>query len=317
MRIAYHTLDVFTDRIFGGNPLAVFPDATGIPEACLGKIARELNLSESVFVFPATEGGTRRIRIFTPGAEVPFAGHPTIGTAFLLVDEGSAEWTSDPGETVVKIVLEETVGPVPVDVFLEGGRATSARLTTAGAHQEWPLDVEAGALAAMLGLDAADIGVPGGLTGANPTRALEPCFASAGLPFAIVPVRSVEAAGRARLDEATRTRVLGSSPRATFVYVVAPGGDPGVDLHVRMFAPEIGVPEDPATGSACAALGGYLASRLEAEAGEAVWRVEQGIEMGRASILDVDVLTEHGRPTRVRVAGRCVRVARAEMEIAT
>jgi trans-2,3-dihydro-3-hydroxyanthranilate isomerase len=317
MRISYHTLDVFTDHIFGGNPLAVFPDATVIPEALLGRIARELNLSETVFVYPPTAGGTRRVRIFTPGAEVPFAGHPTIGTAFFLADEGSPGDRRGPDDTEMSIVLEEAVGPVPVDVFMDGNRATSARLTTTGTHEEWPLDADAEALAAMLGLEPGDIGLPDGLTGRAPTRPLEACFASGGLPFAIVPVKSVEAAGRARLDEAARTQALGSSPPATFVYVVAPGGAPGVDLHVRMFAPEIGVPEDPATGSACAALGGYLGSRLEADTADAAWRVEQGIEMGRPSRLELDVRTEHRRPTRVRVAGRCVRVASAEMEIPT
>ena len=312
MRIPYFTLDVFTDRLFGGNPLAVFPDATAIPDRLLGEIARELNLSESVFVFPPTKGGTRRVRIFTPGAEVPFAGHPTIGTAFFLVDEGLV----DPaGRTAIAVVLEAGVGPVPVEVFVEGGRATAARLTTAGAHEEWPLEADPVALAAMLALEPGDLGIAARSTGAFPMRALEPCFASAGLPYVIVPVKTVEAAARARLDDAARARALGPSPPATFVYVVAPGGAPGVDLHVRMFAPEVGVPEDPATGSACAALGGYLASRLVSDTGEAAWRIEQGIEMNRPSILDLDVRVEDGRPTRVRVAGRCVRVARAEMEI--
>ena len=313
MRIPYHTLDVFTDRLFGGNPLAVFPDATKIPEPLLGTIARELNLSESVFVYPPLRGGTRRVRIFTPGAEVPFAGHPTIGTAFFLVDEGLVSATGA-GETV-EVVLEEGVGPVSVDVFLEGGRAAAARLTTAGAHEEWPLAAEASTLASMLGVDPDDIGIAGPSDAAFPTRDLEPCFASAGLPYVIVPVRSIEAAARARLDEAARVRALGSAPPATFVYVVAPGGAEGVDFHVRMFAPEVGVPEDPATGSACAALGGYLASRLVAGTGDASWRIEQGIEVSRPSILDLDVRAEPGRAPRVRVAGRCVRVARAEMEI--
>lgn len=314
MRIPYHTLDVFTDRLFGGNPLAVFPDATAIPEPLLGAIARELNLSESVFVYPPSRGGTRRVRIFTPGAEVPFAGHPTIGTAFFLVDEGLVDASAGAGEAV-EVVLEEGVGPVSVDVFMEDGRAAAARLTTAGAHEEWPLAADASALAAMLGVEPDDIGIAGAPEAAFPTRALEPSFASAGLPYVIVPLRSIEAATRARLDEAGRARALGPSPPATFVYVVAPGGAEGVDFHVRMFAPEVGVPEDPATGSACAALGGYLAGRLVAGEGEASWRIEQGIEMSRPSILDLDVRAQPDRAPRVRVGGRCVRVARAEMEI--
>lgn len=315
MLIPYHTLDVFTDRVFGGNPLAVFPDATGIPEELLGKVARELNLSESVFVYPPQEGNTRRVRIFTPGAEVPFAGHPTIGTAFFLVDEGLV--TTPPGANRVSLVLEESVGPVQVEVSLEGGRPGRARLTTPGVHEEWPLPLDPASVAAIVGLDADDIALHDGLEGRAPTISLEPTFASAGLPYLIVPVRSVEAAGRARLDEAARRRLLGPKPPATFVYLVAPCDDPGVDLHVRMFAPEVGVPEDPATGSACAALGGYLAQRLDAGEGEASWRIQQGIEMGRPSILELDVRVEDSRPTRVRVAGECVRVAEAVMEIPT
>lgn len=314
MPVPYHTLDVFTHRRFGGNPLAVFPDARGIPEALLQTVARELNLSETVFVYPpATAAGTRRVRIFTPGAEVPFAGHPTVGTAWFLVHAG--EVTPPEGASAVRVVLEEGVGPVEVEVALDGGRPVSARLTTAAPHREWPLTADPADLAAMLSLAPADVGIPAGLPGPGATGPLDPAYASAGLPYVVIPVRSVEAAGRARLDEAARRRVLGAAPPATFVYVVAPGGDSGVDVHVRMFAPEVGVPEDPATGSACAALGGYLGSRLGVSDGEAAWRVAQGVEMGRPSLLELDVRVAGGRPTRVRVGGGCVAVARAHMEI--
>lgn len=320
MNAVYHTLDVFTDRIFGGNPLAVFPDAGPIPDALLGPIARELNLSETVFVYPPeTAAGTRRVRIFTPGAEVPFAGHPTVGTAWFLVASGAVEVPPGAGDgSGVTVVLEEKVGPVAVEVSLEDDVLVSARLTTAAAHREWPLHASPDDLAAMLCLESHDIGIPRGLAGdggIGATEALEPVFASAGLPYVVVPVGSVEAAGRARLDPAVRRRVLGHEPPATFVYVVAPGGAPGVDLHARMFAPEVGVPEDPATGSACAALGGYLGARLRARNGHAAWRVEQGVEMGRPSILALDVEVDGGVPTRVRVGGSCVLVARGEMEI--
>lgn len=325
MPVVYHTLDVFTDRIFGGNPLAVFPDARAVPEALLGRIARELNLSETVFVYPPdTAEGTRRIRIFTPGAEVPFAGHPTVGTAWFLVASGAVDGSAKHGDGGrVTLVLEEKVGPVSVEVALEDGRPVSARLTTAVAHREWPLDAPPETVAAMVSLDPDDVGIPRGLPGVGgngadglgATEALTPAFASAGLPYVVVPVRSVEAAGRARLDVAARRDALGADPPARFVYVVAPGGAPGVDLHVRMFAPDVGVPEDPATGSACAALGGYLGTRLRARSGDAAWRVEQGVEMGRPSILELDVRVEHGRPARVRVGGSCVSVARCEMEL--
>ncbi|MBT8337343.1 MAG: PhzF family phenazine biosynthesis protein [Gemmatimonadetes bacterium] len=315
MRARYVTLDVFTDTLFGGNPLAVFPDADRIPERHLGSIARELNLSETVFVYPPkTSAGTKRVRIFTPGAEVPFAGHPTVGTAWWLVASGTVATPRDADhDAPVHIVLEEGVGPVAVEVNRVEGRPTSARLTTAADHIEWPLPASPLDLAPMLGLEAEDVGLPEGLVGQ--TGPLEPAFASAGLPFVVVPVRSAEAAGRARLDQPARARLLGTDPPATFVYVVAPARDSRVHLHVRMFAPEIGVPEDPATGSACAALGGYLGRRLLTDTGDASWQVQQGIEMGRPSRLALDVRVEAGRPTRVRVGGSCVLVAHAEMEI--
>lgn len=315
MRAEYDTLDVFTDRVFGGNPLAVFPDASAIPEAFLQAIARELNLSETVFVYPPLEGGTRRVRIFTPGAEVPFAGHPTIGTAFFLVDSGAV--AAPDGASSIDVTLEEAVGPVAVEVSLDAGVPSFARLTAGAPYEEWPLDAPASAVADMLGLAPSDIGIGVGLPGPARTTPLHPAFGSVGLPFVIVPVVSTEVARRAALNTDVRQRVLGAAPPATFIYVVAPGEHDGVELHTRMFAPEIGVPEDPATGSACAALGGYLARRLEGSLDRGSWRIEQGVEMGRPSLLELDVVTERDRPSRIRVGGRSVRVATAEMEIPT
>ncbi len=315
MRVEYHTLDVFTDRIFGGNPLAVFPDATPIPAHLLQAVARELNLSETVFVYPANGEATRRVRIFTPGAEVPFAGHPTIGTASFLVDSGAVE--CDPDASHVQVILEEGIGPVSVDVTVQDGAVSFARLTTGTPYREWPLEAHVDEVAAMVGLGPGDIGISsGGLYGplAGPLR---PAFGSCGLPYVIVPVASVEAAGRAALNPEMRKRALGADPPGTFVYVVAPAESDGVQVHTRMFAPEVGVPEDPATGSACAALGGYLARRLAPSEDRASWSVEQGLEMGRPSLLELDVLAKHDHPPRIRVGGRCVRVARAEMEIPT
>lgn len=318
MNARYHTLDVFTDRIFGGNPLAVFPEATGIPDALLAPIARELNLSETVFVYPPTSPtGSRRVRIFTPGGEVPFAGHPTVGTAWLLVASGAVAATPDAEAhpsveaSAVEVVLEEEVGPVSVEVTLHAGRPRMARLTTAAAHREWPFPAGAEGAAAIVGLEPEEIGWD------NPPH--RPIFASAGLPFLIVPVRDADALGRARLDEAARGRVLGPTPPATMVYLVAPAPESGTgsdaDLRARMFAPEIGVPEDPATGSACAALGGYLGARLGVAQGAEAWRVDQGVEMGRPSRLHLDVEVSGGGPTRVRVGGSCVQVARGEMTL--
>ena len=295
MRYRYHTLDVFTGRVFGGNPLAVFPDARGISGETMQAVARELNLSETVFVLPPEAGGTRRVRIFTPGAELPFAGHPTVGTAILLVALGEMPG----GEGEVEIVLEEGVGPVPVRVRVRGGVPVSARFTAAR-----PPEVGAAAalaeLARMIGLDVGDL-----------ADDWEPATASAGVPFTVIPLRDVDALGRARLDLAVWERVL-SAGEASHVYPIVPAA-PGGTVRVRMFAPNMGIAEDPATGAAAAALGGYLARG--ASDGTLRWTVEQGIEMGRPSRIELEADVENGAVARVRVGGSAVRVSEGTMEI--
>ena len=307
-----HTLDVFTDRIFGGNPLAVFPDARGIDGATMQRIARELNLSETVFVLPPEAGGTARVRIFTPGREVPFAGHPTVGTAVFLAGEGAVDLGAD---GVHPVILEEAVGPVSVDVTVSGGEALSGRLTAAVAPSELPFEVARGEIAAMVGLTEEEIGfdpVAAGL-GDFADPELPIVFASAGLEFLMVPVQSLEAAQRSSLDTSVWSRLLPVGSPSRMVYVVAPGGADGVDLHVRMYAPDIGVPEDPATGSACAAMGGWLGARLRP--GRSSWSVEQGVEMGRPSRLELQVEVGESGVDTIRVGGDAVRVTRGVMRV--
>jgi trans-2,3-dihydro-3-hydroxyanthranilate isomerase len=308
MRFDYHTLDVFTDRVFGGNPLAVFPDGAAVPDALMQPIARELNLSETVFILPpGSADGTRRVRIFTPGREVPFAGHPTVGTAFFLVATGAVP--AGDGDRVT-VVLEEGVGPVPVEVTLIEGRPVKARLTAAVAPSEARAGLEAADLARLLGLEHRDIGAE--LPGAGVR--LEAAFASAGLPFLVVPVRDVAAVSRARLDTAAWRELLPEHAPSRMVYVVAPA-EPDAEVHarVRMFAPDIGVPEDPATGSAAAALGGYLGRR--AGDGEHGWELEQGVEMGRPARLTVEARVEGGRVTSIQVGGAAVLVGRGTLDV--
>ena len=309
MEYRYHTLDVFTDTPFAGNPLAVFPEAEGLTDGQMQRIARELNLSETVFVLPAeTPAGTRKVRIFTPGREVPFAGHPTVGTAFFLVASGHVP--AEGGE--VTVVLEEGVGPVPVRVTLQGGEPVSAELTAAAAPTEvaapWG-PAELGPLASLpadaVGMAGPGLGVPG---------RLEPAFASAGLAFLVLPVRSLEDAERAALDSAAWARLLPPGAESRMVYLVAPGGrGSGVDAHVRMFGPDVGVPEDPATGSAAAALGGYLGAR--APDGTHAWILEQGVEMGRPSRLELTVEVEGGTAREIRVGGPSVLMSSGTMRV--
>lgn len=303
MRYGYHTLDVFTDRVFGGNPLAVFPDGRGLDDATMQRVARELNLSETVFVLPPDAPGlTRSIRIFTPAAELPFAGHPTVGTAMLV-----AELDGGPADGEVTVVLGERVGPVPVRVTFRGGRAVDAELTAAiPPRHVWtpPSPVE---LAALVSLEPGDV----------LAAPLSPAAWTAGEPFLFVPVRGRAAVGRARLDTARWQATLADAPARHVVVIAAEGELAGSTHRMRMFAPALGIAEDPATGGAAAALGGYLASHLPSgEAGTLRWTVEQGFEMGRPSILRVEAdRASDGAVTAVRVGGGAVRVGEGWIDV--
>ena len=303
MKFRFITTDVFTARPFTGNQLAVVTDARGIPEDSLLAIAREFNYSETTFVYPPDNAAhARRVRIFTPGAEVPFAGHPTIGTAVVLARIGEIPLTGD--ET--RIVLEEGVGPVPVVVRARDGVATSAQLSVAKLPEIGPPPPARTTLAEMLSLEPSQL-----LGGPNGPQAV-----SCGLPFLIVPVkdRAAVAAAKVRMDVWERTL---SRYWAPDVMVVA--RDPeleGSHLRARVFVPGLSVPEDPATGSCAAALAGYLAARETAPNGSFHWVMEQGFEMGRPSILELEAEKRDGAVVAVRVAGDAVLVSDGMMEIA-
>ena len=302
-RFRYLTVDVFTDVPFSGNQLAMFPDARGIPEHRLLDVTREFNYSETTFVYPADDPAhTRRVRIFTPGAEVPFAGHPTVGTAHVLAAIGEIPLDGDR----TRIVFEEGVGPVPIAIRSSQGVPVSAQLSVAMLPEIGPLAASRDAIAATLGLDLSDL-----LNDDWSPQAL-----SCGLPFLFVPVRNLAAVAKARV----RMDVWDATLKGTWaseVFVFAPGGErPGTAFHARMFAPGLNVPEDPATGSANAALAGYLAARDPRRDGLLTWQVEQGFEMGRPSIIDVEADVANGEVTAVRVGGASVLVAEGTMAIA-
>jgi trans-2,3-dihydro-3-hydroxyanthranilate isomerase len=301
-RFRYCTADVFTDIPFGGNQLAVFPDAREIPEHRLLDVAREFNYSETTFVYPATDPKhTRRVRIFTPGGEVPFAGHPTVGTAHVLAAIGEIPLT---GETT-RVVFEEGVGPVPVAIRSQDGRPTFAQLSVAKLPEIGPPPPSREELAAMLSLETEDL-----LDGDWAPQAL-----SCGLPFLFVPLRDRAAVTRSRVRLEPWERSLAGS-WADMVFVFAQEGErAGSDVHGRMFAPGISVPEDPATGSANAALAGYLAARDGRKEGTLRWIVEQGFAMGRPSMLEVEADLSQGSVTAVRVGGASVLVCEGTMEI--
>jgi trans-2,3-dihydro-3-hydroxyanthranilate isomerase len=300
MRARFYTLDVFTDRAFGGNPLAVFPDAMKIPESALQSIALELNLSETIFVYPPVDAKhTRRVRIFTPVYEMPFAGHPTVGCAFLLAALGEIPLD---GET--RIVLEEGVGPVPVLIRGEFKKPAFAQLSVAKLPVTGPPPPGRTHLAEMLSLDPSDI--LGGMTA--------PQAISCGFPFLMVPLRDLDAVKRARVRMDQWDAAL-KSYWAPDVMVFARDAERDGVIRARVFVPGQGIIEDPATGSAVAALGGYLAARESAATANFKYTVEQGFEIKRPSILELEVDKADGEVTAVRVGGSAVMVSEGMMEI--
>jgi trans-2,3-dihydro-3-hydroxyanthranilate isomerase len=314
MDLPFHTLDVFTDRTFGGNPLGVFPAASHLPSDLMQRIALEMNLSETVFLGPPEKEGDARVRIFTPGREVPFAGHPTVGSAIFLASglgrDAVAGALDADGSGSLTLALEENVGPVPVTVRFDGGRPVFARFTTALLPEHRPSPHAVAELAAMVGLEADDLG---GADSAG--TSLEPEMVSCGLEYFVIPVRSLDAIRRSVLDTARWKEMLADA-WAHHVYLVCmetEGAD--VDVHVRMFAPGSGVPEDPATGSAAAALGGYLSRVDGSEEASLSWTVEQGLEIGRPSLLYVEADRSGGTTSAVRVGGSAVPVSRGTMAV--
>lgn len=296
MELEFLTADVFTTRRFGGNPLALVLDADALDAATMQTVAREFNLSETAFVLrPDDTRHTARLRIFTPGRELPFAGHPTVGSALLLRHLGRCDDLC---------ILEEGVGPV--EVRLEGDPPV-AELTVPRAPEEGPAP-PAHEVAALVGLEAGDLRDDG----------YGPAAVSVGVPFLVVPLRSREALARARPDTAAFERILGGGwAREVFLVVLEEEG-----IHARMFAPALGIAEDPATGSAAAALAAYLGARHSGPPGELRWTIHQGVEMGRPS--EIRIRAEVGKETanpgsrvvsRIRVAGSAVLVTRGTIRV--
>lgn len=295
MNARYLTCDVFTDRKFGGNQLAVFPDAREIPPELMAPIAREFNFSETTFVLPPDDPShTAKVRIFTPGGELQFAGHPTVGTAHVLATIGVVKLSGD--ET--RIVFEEGVGPVPVVIRARNGKPEFAQLSVAQLPVVGAPPPSNERLAAALSLAPADL-----LSGDWSPQAV-----SCGTSFLFIPLRDRAAVARARVKLDLFEDTLNGYETSKVMIFARDAEHAGHDVRARMFAPSIGVPEDPATGSACAGLAGYLAARDARQDGTLRWVVEQGFEMGRPSILELEADKQAGRITGVRVGGRTVMV---------
>jgi len=297
MRRHYFTLDVFTTQRFAGNPLAVVLEAGGLDAAAMQTVAREFNLPETVFVMPEHDAKHRaRLRIFTPARELPFAGHPTVGTAVLLAH-------LDGGAGARELVLGEQVGPVACQVEPrgEGGHASFAipRMP----ERLGPV-LDTGKLAATLGLNVSELGFD----------KFAPERWTAGNPFTFVPVRGLDVIARARPDMTRWSDVFGpADPPGAFLFC-REVADPAHALHARMFAPAMGIVEDPATGSAVAALAGVLAASGLGD-GRHEFDIEQGYEVGRPSLLSLSIAIHGGALEAASVGGDAVIVSEGAIEV--
>ena len=286
----YHLLDVFTDQVFGGNPLAVFPEAPALASETMQHIAAELGLSETAFVSsPTDKAAHHRLRIFTPRMELPFAGHPTVGAAALLAELGLAP-QSDPDPAT--FLLEEGAGLVRVTVS-RSENGLYAELVVPQTPQAGPAAPSVHALASLVGLSPADVG----------PEPYAPGAASAGVPYLFIPVRNTDVLARAGVDIG-QWRELLATWWAPHVYVFCRVGER--QLRARMFAPAMGIVEDPATGAAAAALPAWLAPHLPA--GRQRWTIVQGVEMGRPSRIDLSFEITRDGPADTRLGGTVVRV---------
>lgn len=302
MRRAFAILDVFTSEPLAGNGLAVVTDASGLDDVRMQAIAREFNLSETVFLLPPENPAhSAAARIFTPSIELPFAGHPTVGAAVLL---GMRRHDGGNGPAEGLVVIEEKVGIVRCGVSARaGGGHTIFDLPKL--PQALPAQLSTDAVAAALGLLPSEIGFE------NHT----PSAWTAGVAFAFVPVRDLEAIGKAAPQASIWRQGLdnGAFP-AVILYTRSTVGV-GRQFHLRMFAPTEGIPEDPATGSGVAALAGLI-HRFDAHpSGSHRFIVEQGFEMGRPSLIELEVDIEGGEIAAARIGGDAVLVAEGTIDV--
>lgn len=302
MKLNFVTVDVFTGTQFAGNPLGVVLNAQGLSGGQMQAIAAEFNLAETTFVLPPKDPAhTAEVRIFTPRYEMPFAGHPNVGTAFALARAGTSYGRTIEGDS---LLFEEKAGIVPISLLKDGATVTGARLAspqllTLGAEVSTEL------IASACSLSVDDIE-----TGNHPPR-----IASCGAPFILAELK-----GRARLAAATArsdvfTREVSRQP-ATSLLIYTRVEESGLDIRARMFAPHHGIPEDPATGSANVALIGLLAT-LQPDPDLRISKtIAQGVEMGRPSLLQAEAEKKNGTVTATYIGGRCVPVMSGTIELA-
>ena len=300
MQRRFATVDVLTEDLFGGNPLAVVLDPQGLDATQMQQIAAEFNFSETTFVFPPEDARhTAQVRIFTPRAEIPFAGHPNIGTAFVLAQLGEIYDAAIGGI----VQFEEAAGLATLTLEHNASQVIGAQLTAPQAFTRHG-DLSPAIVAAASGLEPSDIDV----------SEHQPCVASAGLPFVLAALHS-----RARLAAASPQIQLMARHLpmdvAGGVFIYAPTDEPDVDYQARMFAPLQGITEDPATGSANVALIGLLAEVNAAPDLKLAKTIAQGVDMGRPSLLMAGADKVNGVVTDTRISGRCVPVMQGHLTV--
>ncbi|MFO1110023.1 MAG: PhzF family phenazine biosynthesis protein [Bradyrhizobium sp.] len=293
MQRRYITVDVFTDRAFGGNPLAVVLDAEGLSTEQMQAIATEFNYSETTFVLPpADPANDANVRIFTVRSELPFAGHPNVGTAFVLATLAA--------KAPMRLKFEEKAGLVPIEILTAQGRVAGSEFAALKPLSKGAT-VDAGEAASILSLSASDI-----RSDRHP-----PIIASVGLPFLIVEIASREAVRRAKPDAAAFWKTFPAvGADAVYFYTRdVPAPEQALDLQARMFHPgSAGLSEDPATGSATGAAAALLGDLDPMRDGEVALRIGQGFDMGRPSLLLTRVLKRNGAVVSTHVGGNCVQI---------
>ncbi|HTB03090.1 MAG TPA: PhzF family phenazine biosynthesis protein [Bradyrhizobium sp.] len=301
MQRRYVTVDVFTDRAFGGNPLAVVLDAQGLSTSQMQAIATEFNYSETTFVLPPQDPAhDAQVRIFTVRHELPFAGHPNVGTAFVLATQAATP--------PARLLFEEKAGLVPVEILTEKGRVVAAELTAPQPLKRLT-QLSGEQAAACLSLPASDV-----KTDRHP-----PQIASVGLPFLMVELASRDALRRAKPDAAAfaKTLPIDGNDAIYFYTREVPASEMPLDLQARMLHPGAsGLCEDPATGSATAAAAALLADLATQRDGEFKLRIGQGVDMGRPSLLLTRVRKENGAVVSAHVGGACVEMMEGTFRLA-
>ena len=297
----YFILDVFTGRPLAGNPLAVVLDTDGLSTVDMARIAGEFNLSETVFVHPASDPDVRAdLRIFTPGIEIPFAGHPTIGTAILLAKlDGLQE-----GETR-SFILNEKVGPIACTIR-RNGDAYQATFILPKRPTYQAVNPDIDVLGEALGLSRHQIGLPG--------HNCSVC--DAGVPYPVVPLSGLKAMGDIKINAQALGSCMETIGRLAEVYVYTSECVwPDSDYHVRMFSPAFGITEDPATGSAAAAFAAHIMEIEKPKDGQQNYVLEQGLEMGRPSRIELKLEVRNGRLEQAAIGGQAVIVAEGHLRL--